>query len=62
MLFYQGGYNTNHRQVSSAQTNRTPSANMRETLGTTLSHVDIWACSWLGWIALETSFWKAQDH
>jgi hypothetical protein len=31
MLYYQVGCNTNHRQVLSAQTNWTSSANMRET-------------------------------
>jgi hypothetical protein len=56
MSYYQGWCNTNCRKVSSAQTNRIPSANMRETHRTTLALVDLWTCFWLGWIALETGF------
>jgi hypothetical protein len=41
MSCYQGRYHTNHKQVSSAQTNQTLSANMRETHSTTFLLVDL---------------------
>jgi hypothetical protein len=56
MSYYQGGCNTNHRQVSSAQTNRTQMLTWEKTLSTAPALVDLGACSLLGWIALETSF------
>ena len=56
MPYYQGGCNTNHRQISSAQTNRTQVLIWEKTLSTTPALVDLGACSLLGWIALETSF------
>ena len=56
MSYYQGGCNTNHRQVSSAQTNQTQVLTWEKHISTTLAFIDFRACSWLGWIALETSF------
>ena len=56
MPYYQGGCNTNHRQVSSAQTNRTQVLTWQKHFSTTLALIDVGACSLLGWIALETSF------
>ena len=56
MPYYQGRCNTNHRQVSSAQTNQTQVLTWEKHISTTLALVDLGACSWLGWIALETSF------
>ena len=46
----------NHRQVSSAQTNRTQVLTWEKHISTTPALVDLGACSWMGWIALETSF------
>jgi hypothetical protein len=53
------GCNTNHRQVSSTQTNQTQVLTWEKTLSTTPALVDFGACSLLGWIALETSFSKS---
>jgi hypothetical protein len=60
MPYYQGGYNMNHRQVSSAQTNRTQVLTWEKHISTIPVLVELGACSWLGWIALETSFLKSQ--
>ena len=60
--YYQRGCNTNHRQVSNAQTNWIQVLTWEKHISTTLALVDLRACSWLGWIALETSFRKVQDH
>jgi hypothetical protein len=49
----------NHRQVSSAQTNRTQVLTREKHISITLTLVDLEDCSWLGWIALETSFPKS---
>ena len=56
MPYYQGRCNTNHRQVSSAQTNQTQVLIWDKPIITTLALVDLGVCSLLGWIALETSF------
>jgi hypothetical protein len=56
MSYYQWGCNTNLRQVSSDQTNRTQVLTWEKTLSTAPALVDLGACSVLGWIALETSF------
>jgi hypothetical protein len=57
--YYQGGCNTNHRQVISAQTNRTQVLTSEKTRRTTPALVDLGDCSLQGWIALETSFPKS---
>ena len=54
--YYQGGCNTNHRQVSSAQTNQTQMLTWEKTLSTPPALSDLGACSPQSWIALETSF------
>jgi len=59
MPYYQGGCNTNDRQVSSAQTNRTQVLTLEKTLSTAPAQVDLGVCSLQGWIALETSFPKS---
>jgi hypothetical protein len=59
MLYYQGGCNTNYRQVSSAQINRTQVLTWEKHIIITPAFVNLGACSWLGWIALETSFPKS---
>ena len=56
MPYYQRGCNTNHRQVSIAQTNRTQVLTWERHISTTPALVDFGACSWLDWIAIETSF------
>ena len=56
MPYYQGGYNTNHRQVWSAQTNQTQVLTLEKHISKTPTLVDLGACSWLGWTTLETSF------
>jgi hypothetical protein len=56
MSYYQGGCNTNHIQVSSAQTNRTKVLTWEKHISTIPELVDLGACSWLSWIALGTSF------
>jgi hypothetical protein len=56
MSYYQWGCNTNLRQVSSAQTNRTQVLIWEETLSTAPALFDLRACSLQGWISLETSF------
>jgi hypothetical protein len=56
MSYYQEECNTNHRQVSSAQTNQTQVLTWEKTLSTTPALSDLEACPWLGWIALATSF------
>ena len=53
------GCNTNHRQVSSAQTNQTQVLTWEKTLSTSHALSDLEAFSWLGWIVLETSFPKS---
>jgi hypothetical protein len=50
------GMYTNHKQVSSAQTNQTQVLTWEKTLITAPALFDLRVCSWLGWIALETSF------
>ena len=55
MPYYQGGCNTNHRQVSSAQTNQTQVLIWEKHNDTTLA-LGFGACSLMGWKALETSF------
>ena len=56
MPYYQGECNTNHRQVSSAQTNQTQVLTWEKHISTTPALVDFGACSLLGWITLKTSF------
>ena len=56
MPYYQGGCNTNHRQVSSAQTNQTQVLIREKHISTTPALVYLGAYSLLGWIAFETSF------
>ena len=56
MSYYQGGCNTNHRQVSSAQTNWTQVLIWEKHISITLSLVYLGPFSWLGWISLEISF------
>jgi hypothetical protein len=51
MSYYQAVATWIVRQVTSAQTNRSPTANMRETTAQHL-HLLILGCSWLGWISL----------
>jgi hypothetical protein len=56
LSYYQGGCNTNHKQVSSARTNQTQVLTWEKTLSTTPALSDLEAYSWLGWISLETIF------
>ena len=56
MPYYQRGCNMNYRQVSIAQTNKTQVLTWERHISTTPALVDFGACSWLDWIAIETSF------
>ena len=56
MPYYQERCNTNHRQVSSAQINQTQVLTWDKHISTTPELVDLRDCSYMGWIALKTSF------
>ena len=62
MPYYQGGCNTNHRQVSSAQTNQTHVLTWEKNLSQHLNFLILRLVVGWAWYPSKQAFRKVQDH